>query len=56
MIMTPQIWARLVALVLLTALLQVTFFSKIQLLGTTPDSAVLVVMSLGLLGDRKSVV
>ncbi len=50
MILTPQIWARLVGLVLLTALVQVTFFSKIHLLGTTPDGAVLVVMSLGLLG------
>lgn len=50
MIMTPQIWARLVALVLFTALVQVTFFSKINLLGTTPDGAVLVVMALGLLG------
>lgn len=50
MIMTPQIWARLVGLVLLTALLQVSFFSKVHLLGTTPDAAVLVVMALGLLG------
>src|SRR5262245_31147639 len=50
MILTPQIWARLVGLVLMPALVQVTFFSKIPLLGTTPDGAVLVVMSLGLLG------
>jgi rod shape-determining protein MreD len=49
-ILTPQIWARLVALVLLTAIVQITFFSKIPLLGTTPDGAVLVTMSLGLLG------
>lgn len=50
MILTPQIWARLVALVLLTALFQVTFFAKIELLGTNPDGAVLVVAALGLLG------
>ena len=50
MILTPQIWVRLAALVLLTALLQVTFFAKIDLLGTNPDGAVLVVAALGLLG------
>lgn len=50
MILTPQIWVRLVALVLLTALLQVSFFSQVQLFGTSPDGAVLVVMTLGLLG------
>lgn len=50
MILTPQIWARLVALVLLTALVQVTFFARVELFGTSPDGAVLVVMALGLLG------
>jgi rod shape-determining protein MreD len=50
MILTWKIWARLVALVLVAALVQVTFFSKIDLLGTNPDGAVLVVMCLGLLG------
>ena len=50
MILTPQIWARLVGLVLLTALLQVSFFAKVELLGTSPDGAVLVVMAIGLLG------
>jgi rod shape-determining protein MreD len=49
-IVTPQIWARLVGLVLLTALLQVSFFAKLELLGTSPDGAVLVVMAIGLLG------
>jgi rod shape-determining protein MreD len=49
-IVTPQIWARLVGLVLLTALLQVSFFAKVELLGTSPDGAVLVVMAIGLLG------
>lgn len=50
MILTPRIWARLVALVLVTALVQVTFFAKIELLGSNPDGAVLVVMALGLFG------
>ncbi len=54
MIMTPQIWARLVALVLVTALVQVTFFSQIELFGASPDGAVLVAMSLGLLGGSVS--
>jgi rod shape-determining protein MreD len=49
-ILTPRIIVRLVALGLLTALLQVAFFSKIDLLGTNPDGAVLVVISLGLIG------
>lgn len=50
MILTRWIWVRLAALVLLTALAQVTFFSKIELLGASPDGAVLVVIALGLLG------
>jgi rod shape-determining protein MreD len=54
MILTPQIWARLAALVLLTALLQVSFFAKLSLFGTSPDGAVLVVMSIGLLGGSVS--
>jgi rod shape-determining protein MreD len=49
-ITTPQIWVRLVALVFLTALLQVSFFARVELFGTSPDGAVLVVMTLGLLG------
>jgi rod shape-determining protein MreD len=53
-ILTPQIWARMVALVLVTALLQVTFFAKVTLFGTSPDGAVLVVMTLGLLGGSVS--
>ncbi|MDP9187843.1 MAG: rod shape-determining protein MreD [Actinomycetota bacterium] len=54
MILTPKIWARLAALVLATALLQVVFFSKIELFGSSPDGAVLVVMTLGLLGGSLS--
>ena len=54
MILTPKIWVRLAALVLVTALLQVVFFSKIELFGSSPDGAVLVVMTLGLLGGSLS--
>jgi len=50
MILTRGIWVRLVALVLFTALAQVTFFSKIELFGSSPDGAVLVVAAVGLLG------
>ena len=50
MILTPQIWARLAGLVLVTALLQVTFFAKVEIFDTSPDGAVLVVAALGLLG------
>ena len=50
MILTAKIWVRLAALGLLTALAQVTFFAKLDLLGTNPDGAVLVVAALGLLG------
>jgi rod shape-determining protein MreD len=50
MILTPKIGVRLALLGLLAALLQVTFFSKLHLLGTNPDGAALVVMTLGLLG------
>ena len=54
MILTPKIWARLVALVLVTALLQVSFFARVELFGASPDGAVLVVMTLGLLGGSVS--
>lgn len=50
MILTPIIGVRLAVVGLLTALLQVAFFAKIELFGTSPDGAVLVVMTLGLLG------
>ena len=50
MILTRQIWVRLGALVLLSALLQVTFFAQVKLFGVSPDGAALIVMSLGLLG------
>ena len=54
MILTPKIWLRLVLLVLVTAVLEVVFFSKVEWFGSTPDGAVLVVMALGLLGGSVS--
>jgi rod shape-determining protein MreD len=53
-ILTPTIGVRLALLGLATALLQVAFFAKIELFGTNPDGAVLVVMTLGLLGGSVS--
>lgn len=50
MILTRSIIARLVVLGILTAILQLSFAAKITVLGASPDLAVLVVMSLGLLG------
>jgi rod shape-determining protein MreD len=50
MILTPIIGVRLALVGLAAALLQVAFFAKIELFGTNPDGAVLVVMTLGLLG------
>ncbi len=50
MILTPAIWARLVGLGLFTALAQLSFFSEVHVLGASPDFALLVVMTLGLLG------
>ena len=54
MILTPQIVARLIALGILTAIAQVVFFAKIELFGTSPDGAILVVMTLGLIGGSVS--
>lgn len=50
MILTPNILARLAAIGLLTVLLEVTFFSRITLLGSRPAVAVLVVVLLGIMG------
>ena len=38
----------------MTALLEVVFFSKVEWFGSTPEGAVLVVMSLGVLGGSVS--
>ena len=50
MIVTPRILARIVAIVLVAVLLQLSFFSQVELLRTSPDILPVVVVSLGLLG------
>jgi rod shape-determining protein MreD len=50
MIVTPKIFARLVAIAILGVLLQLSFFSRIELLHTSPDLLPALVVSLGLLG------
>ena len=50
MILTPGIIARLAILGALTAVAQVVCFSKMDVFGTNPDVAILIVVSLGLLG------
>lgn len=50
MIVTPQIFARLVAIAILAVLLQLSFFSRVELLHTSADILPVVVVSLGLLG------
>ncbi len=50
MILTPKILARLVAIVILGVLLQVTFFSRVALFHVSPDVLPALIASLGLLG------
>jgi rod shape-determining protein MreD len=50
LIVTPQILARLVAIVVLGVILQLSFFSGIHLLETSPDILPALVVVLGLLG------
>lgn len=50
MIITPQIMVRIVAIVLVAMLLQLSFFSQVELFQTSPDILPAVVVSLGLLG------
>ena len=50
MILTPKITARLVAIVLGGVLLQLTFFSQVELFHVSPDVLPALVVSLGLLG------
>jgi rod shape-determining protein MreD len=54
MILTPKILARLVAIVLLGVILQLSFFSRIALFHTSPDVLPALVVSLGLLGGTMS--
>jgi rod shape-determining protein MreD len=49
-IVTPKILARLVAIVVLGVLLQLTFFSRVALFHISPDVLPALVVSLGLLG------
>jgi len=50
MIVTPKIFARLAAIVILGVLLQLTFFSRVEVFHTSPDVLPALVVSLGLLG------
>ena len=50
MILTPQILARLVAIVLAAVLLQLSFFSQVALFHVSPEVLPALVVSLGLLG------
>lgn len=50
MIVTPRIAIRIALVVLVAVVLQLSFFSYLSFLGTTPDIMPLVVISLGLLG------
>jgi rod shape-determining protein MreD len=49
-IVTPRITARLVAIVIVGVLLQLSFFSRVALFHTSPDVLPALVVSLGLLG------
>jgi rod shape-determining protein MreD len=50
MIVTPKIFVRLAAIAILGVLLQLSFFSRVELLHTSPDILPALVVSLGLLG------
>jgi rod shape-determining protein MreD len=50
MILTPKILARLVAIVALGVILQLSFFSQVAVFHTSPDLLPALVVSLGLLG------
>lgn len=50
MIVTPKIFARLAAIVIVGVLLQLCFFSRVTVFHTSPDILPALVISLGLLG------
>jgi rod shape-determining protein MreD len=50
MIVTPKIFARIAAIVILGVLLQLSFFSRVMLFDTSPDILPALVVALGLLG------
>jgi rod shape-determining protein MreD len=49
-ILTPKILARLIAIVVLGVILQLSFFSRVTVFHTSPDVLPALVVSLGLLG------
>jgi rod shape-determining protein MreD len=49
-IITPRIFARLAAIVFLTVLLQLAFFSRVPMLGSVANVIPVVLVALGLLG------
>jgi rod shape-determining protein MreD len=49
-IVTPRILVRIILIIVVAVLLQLSFFSQIELLRTSPDILPAVVVSLGLLG------
>jgi rod shape-determining protein MreD len=50
MIVTPKIFARLALIAILAVLLQLSFFSRVSLIDTSPDILPAVAVSFGLLG------
>lgn len=50
MIVTPKIFARIAAIVVVGLLLQLSFFSRVELFHVSPDVLPAIVVSLGLLG------
>jgi rod shape-determining protein MreD len=50
MIVTPKIFARLAAIAILVVLLQLSFFSRVEVFHTSADILPVVVVALGLLG------
>jgi rod shape-determining protein MreD len=50
MIVTPRILVRIVLIVIAAVLLQLSFFSRVELLHTSPDILPALVVALGLLG------
>jgi rod shape-determining protein MreD len=49
-IVTPQILARIIGIIVLAVVLQLSFFSQVELFHTSPDILPAVVVALGLLG------
>jgi rod shape-determining protein MreD len=54
MIVTPRIFVRLALIAILAVLLQLSFFSRVELLHTSPDILPAVVICFGLLGGSMS--